>query len=551
MKLAPALFLSAAILLAQPPSQTDTTAAQKKPGTVEGTVVNSATGLPVTKKATVTLRNGRGRFTYVSTSDTSGHFRFDGVEPGDFYIVAAECSGFTPATPNRQRIPTIRVSEGQRVTAVSVQLAPLGVISGKVLSEDGEPVPRASVAALQYTYQMGARRLQSVRMASTDDRGEYRLFDLREGIYYIQVSFQNFSNVSMMDRVHRDRPEQAYPTVFHPGVTEISGATAISLPSGGDAAGIDFRLRETRVYHIRGKAVDAQTGEPITRTGIAVMNCAPGMDQSSTRGGSGVGPDGAFDIGNLVPGPYCLQVQRNMDGKFGFARRDVNLGDRDLNDIILSVAPALTIKGTVTVEGTPPPGWKVNQIYLSPQSGFFGGASARVEDDGSFTMENVPPQTYTLQLNFGPGAYLKSIRLGDRDMSDGRIDITSAGGTFALVFDTAAGELKGSVQDEKGDPAASSYVTVSPDDRLTARRDLFKTGFSDNLGNFGVTGLAPGVYKVLAWRDPDMNLIQSPEFRSLFEGSAATVTVGSNGHETVTLRVVPADDVEQAKKKLR
>src|SRR5260370_32552829 len=61
----------------------------KKPGTVEGVVINSMSGRPV-KKATIRLGQRS------TLSDVAGHFLFENVEPGR-YTASAVAAWFTPA----------------------------------------------------------------------------------------------------------------------------------------------------------------------------------------------------------------------------------------------------------------------------------------------------------------------------------------------------------------------------------------------------------------------------------------------------------------------
>lgn len=42
--------------------------------------------------------------------------------------------------------------EEQQVKDIVVKLVPLGLVSGHVLDEDGDPIPRANVTLLRYYY---------------------------------------------------------------------------------------------------------------------------------------------------------------------------------------------------------------------------------------------------------------------------------------------------------------------------------------------------------------------------------------------------------------
>jgi hypothetical protein len=172
-------LLTAACLCAQarrPPSNQNGNApanqtSSLKPGTIEGTTINSITNTPV-KKAVVSVRNTTQNFSYVAASDASGHFQFPEVEPGTYFFTGASAQGFSYLIPPRDKLANaqITVAEDQHITGITVQLRPLGVITGKVLDEDGEPLPNVNIQALRYDYSRGRKALLPVRNGSTDDR---------------------------------------------------------------------------------------------------------------------------------------------------------------------------------------------------------------------------------------------------------------------------------------------------------------------------------------------------------------------------------------------
>src|SRR5271155_2245274 len=98
---------------------------------VEGMVVNSATGEPV-KKARVTLAPIAPRTAaYAATTDASGHFLIDEVDAGRFSLIASR-SGYTqPISSHGGPKPnaTLALEKGQKMKEIVLKLAPEGVIS--------------------------------------------------------------------------------------------------------------------------------------------------------------------------------------------------------------------------------------------------------------------------------------------------------------------------------------------------------------------------------------------------------------------------------------
>ena len=96
-------------------------------GAIHGRVLQSKSGEPV-KKAVVILRRGQESGTGAST-DASGAFRFDDLEPGA-YILSAERTGFTLDPESERSI--VNVKPGPLESEVILKLIRTGAISGRV-----------------------------------------------------------------------------------------------------------------------------------------------------------------------------------------------------------------------------------------------------------------------------------------------------------------------------------------------------------------------------------------------------------------------------------
>jgi Carboxypeptidase regulatory-like domain len=542
---------------ATPPQPNTDSTPPKKPGSVEGVVTNSVSHEPV-KKANVTLRNIGQRFSYAGTTDTAGHFLIENVEPGS-YLATADCDGFIPPPQNRRTaFHPITVDEEQHVKDVAVQLLPLGVVSGHVLDEDGEPIAGATVRALQYSYNQGRKQLNPSGTANTNDLGEFQLINVQPARYYLEVTARVRSFLPPNTR--GAPPETAFPPTYYPNATGLAQATAQQVTPGGQLIGIDFRLHKVPAHHIRGKVLDSQTGQAARNLGLRIQ-ARDGTQFSPNLFFTQVQQNGTFDIGSVPSGLYTAIVQRQEGQTQTSAREIVNVGDQDVDGVILSLKPGLEITGTMTTDG-PPPSTPQNQqqpsapmkprVFLQPvdlNGGMFLGTA---DADGTFVLHAVAPDVYTVMaMSDQPGTYLKSIRLGDQDVPTGQIDLTQmSSAALKIVFGTDGGSIQGTVQDRNGKPAPGLIVSLSPPEEYAGRRDLFKVTSTDPKGNFRFQGLAPGEYKVFAWEDADTNMVQVPEFRKPFESKAASITISANSKESVQLNAITAEEIETEKSKL-
>src|SRR5215813_5974087 len=161
-------------------------------GSISGYILRMGTGDPLSKATvTITAYNAARNQSYTATSTTGGQFSFQNLEPGQ-YRLAATRAGYVrmeygARSPSRPGLP-ITLSPGQRLTNVVLQLMPAGTITGRVFDRDGEPLANVNVEALKYSYQEGQRVMNVVQSARTNDLGEYRLFWLQPGQYFVSAT---------------------------------------------------------------------------------------------------------------------------------------------------------------------------------------------------------------------------------------------------------------------------------------------------------------------------------------------------------------------------
>ena len=127
---------------------------------------------------------------YAAVTSQDGRFSFENVKPGEYRLVALKSGGFVPGEFG-QRSSTgtgisFELSPGQQMRGVQLFLTPTGSISGRVYDREG-PLGKLQVQALRPIYREGQRTLTIVQSVLTDDRGEYRLFWLPPGPYYVRA----------------------------------------------------------------------------------------------------------------------------------------------------------------------------------------------------------------------------------------------------------------------------------------------------------------------------------------------------------------------------
>ena len=163
--------------------------------TIDGIVRNHLTGEPLKKVNILLNRFGDSRtITQPSTTTTNaeGKFAVKGLEPGQ-YRMSADRPGFARgeygARPGAMiGGTTLSLEKGQSMKDIEFRLSPHSVITGRIVDEDGEPIQYANVQLQRNRYYQGKKQLLPSNSASTNDLGEYRIFGVPGGKYYLSAT---------------------------------------------------------------------------------------------------------------------------------------------------------------------------------------------------------------------------------------------------------------------------------------------------------------------------------------------------------------------------
>jgi hypothetical protein len=291
--------------LPPPPPARDPSA---KTGTavIRGHVFDVGSGRPL-RKAQVRAFAPELRENRLGTTDANGAYEIKNLPAGRYQLAASKGSfvqlqygqlrPFEPGKP-------LEVANAQTVEKIDFNLPHGGVITGRIVDEFGEPTSDVQVVAMRYQYMQGRRQLAPAgRPTSTNDIGEYRMFALPPGQYYVTATLRNNNP---LDVASDDR--SGYAPTYYPNGANIAEAQRVSVGVGQTVGDINFALSPTRLAQLSGSALDSD-GKPLVGAFLMLIQ-ATGFAMN-TAGAGQTKPDGSFTIANVAPGDYLVRGVNN------------------------------------------------------------------------------------------------------------------------------------------------------------------------------------------------------------------------------------------------
>ena len=486
---------------------------------ITGRVVAADTGTPI-RRAQININSRDAQFNRNVTTDSEGRYELASLPAGRYRLFVSK-AGFVAleygqARPFEAGKPIDIIGE-QVLDKIDFSLPRGSAITGRITDEFGDPVTDVQVQALRYQLVNGERQLVDAgRMAQTDDLGAYRIFGLMPGDYVIRASMRPI----MQGPRTAETEQTGYPGTYYPGVADVSQAQTVTAGLGQELSSIGFPLVPARLSRISGTVMGSD-GRPLT--GAMVMIRARGAGLGALRmnfiggGGNQVRPDGSFQLTNVPPGDYVLDVQqrpqnmRNLQdlslAQLEFASMPVSVGGGDIDNLTLVTTPGVTVSGKVVFQGQAPPKSGMQVMAVPPSGGsspigMLINAKAlgagRVAQDGTFELRGLSgPQMIRVQ-GLPTGWALKSVTLDGIDVSDAPYDFKPGNSVTGLLITLTdrLSEITGNVRDGRGQQLAD-YVIVafSEDPKLWGAQSRFvQTTRPNQNGTFSIKGLPPGRY---------------------------------------------------------
>ena len=519
---------------------------------LRGQIVTADNGSPI-RRAQVRVNAPEVREGRLATTDAQGRFEIREL-PAGRYTMTASKGGFVSLQfgqrrPSESGTP-IELGDGQTLDKITIALPRGSVLGGRITDEFGEPVANAIVTAFRYAYAGGARRMVPAQGANgrdtTDDQGQFRLFGLPPGEYFISAMLRG-GGPEVTDPMG---DPSGYAATYYPGTTNIAEAQRVTLAVSQEQTGVHFGLIATRLVRVAGQVI-MSNGAAATNgmVMLAPTSSAGGRAMIMQQGGAGnrIDANGKFRVSNVAPGRY--QVQARAGGREGeLARMDLVVGTEDVEGLTLVTAAGTVINGTVVSDTGEAFDFRPQQLQVAARAAApdtqalgVGPGNSRIGDDWSFTLRNITDPIF-IRASSPQGWTLKSVMFNGQDVTDAPIELPPGQvvSGVQVVMTKKIASVSGLVTDARGNAALDATVVVFPaNEKLWTYQSRFiRAARPDQEGRYQITPLpGPEQYLVVAVQGLEDGQAGDPDFLASVKELAAKfeLTEGETKAVDVTL----------------
>ncbi|MDM8551367.1 carboxypeptidase regulatory-like domain-containing protein [Desulfobacterales bacterium HSG2] len=426
-----------------------------------------------------------------SKTDVQGDYLIN-LPAGDYYVSTSSDQTYIDewwnngdGTNNCNEAMLTTVIEGQTASGINFGLRGKGEISGKIISNEDQPIVNVKVDA---TSLCGETFYGS---GTSDENGNYLISDLPEGNYYVSTYSENY-------------PGEWWTN--EEGTTDCNAAGQVTVVRGETVSEINFQLGAGEI-----------SGTVTTAGGQAIPNIrveATSLCGETWYGEGTTDATGAYSIISLRPGTYYISTHddnKDYIGKWwksGGGTTDCDEAGQvgvtegqNVSDINFSLDEPGKISVTVTTSsGQAIPEIQVNATGLCGETWYGGG---KTDSGGNCLISGLLPGNYYISSYDENENYVDEWWDGGNGTSDcnkaGQISVTGGQTVSVSVPLDGPGKISGKVTATNGQPIAD--ISVNAWDLCNAAWYSGTVTGSD--GSYLIPGLLPGITYYISAYDGD------------------------------------------------
>jgi hypothetical protein len=518
-------------------------------GAIAGRVLQHADNEPLEDAQVVlapldAFASSSSKLTTVLT-DASGRFEFKNLTAGRYRILWGR-SGYVlpPAATSSNEGIILDLPAAKRIDTLTLSLHPAGVISGRAVDSRGRPPWNIFINPLRVTFENGRRVLVAGgNGAFANDRGEFRIYGLPQGEYYLRIDYRSLANYDIS-------------RIYFPGTNDVQAAASIRVRAGEEANVGDFKVEHQPGVKISGRAVYANldasnsnlrqlllippSPNSIRDSFVSFNNSASYESRES----------GAFEVVGVSSARYeILAIAGETPEDYVVGTGIVDVGSRDVDNTQILLKPRGEVRGRIRLSDGKILSDTLS-LQLSPLSTvpffLFRGGEAHltqaIDNTGAFLFPSLPDLRYRASVKGLPrDACVTDIRQGGESVYDD--GFRPGGEPIEIVASVRCGTMETRLKNAR-QQSVGAIVVLAPsiEHRSNAalyRRATFDAGKSSYLP---ISGIPPGDYKLFAWESIPSGAELNADFLAKDEVRGVPVTVEPGTSVAVEVAVIPNED---------
>jgi len=502
--------------------------------TLRGTVINSVTGEAIRGALVQIYFNGQSSM----LTGPDGKFQFPGLPPGQSTIMVRKPGFFSEDDFEPSARGQHLAATGPNSSPVVLKLVPEGVIYGHISEEDGEPIEGLPVELLAQHLQNGKKIWDRRPQAVTDEDGNFRIAELQPGDYYLSAG-PSRNPVTRPAQLSQSGA-QGIPLVYYPVGSELAAAAPIPI-TPGKRVEINLTLAPQPFYRVSGSINGYAPGQPVN---LQLRNSAGIPLPYNWRFDSA---NGSFRINGVPVGAYTLHAEAS-DGRRNSLTATVPLTvNAELSGLHLILLPTVTIPIRMSVIASRTGAerfWEQKNYFpayvqlVARNAGLFelryGSQQVGERGAASLEVQNIAPGTYSVEINPNGPLYVQSAMSGTTNLLESDLSVApgSSPQPIEITLRDDVAFLSGTVSLEN-QPLSATILAFSEHASAPPRIQPTYSG-----GNFQLSSLPPGTYKILAVDRPDRLEYANPEAVKKYLSKAREVTLSPEQSARIDLELV-------------
>ncbi|QOY88100.1 carboxypeptidase regulatory-like domain-containing protein [Paludibaculum fermentans] len=511
----------------------------ERSSSIAGRVVNSVTGAPLHRATVEITLEGRDDVRGQAGTEGDGQFLLRAL-PAGRYRISVTRPGYAPMNYGARRPDApgqiITLGANENKSGLIIRLPALGEVSGTITG--------LSAAAMNPT--VTARPVEGTisnyfgRGGTVDRSGDYQIDGLIPGRYRLSVGYTVLPRLELFPANANVDLNRRY-TSYYPSTLNFHEAVLVEIKPGDELAGFNIaaQVPAEAMLGIRilwPKDVAIPKPAPGTSLATLILQTRPtGILEDLYVGGQSImAGDERPVYRSLVPGRYTLSGTVQLQGRCYSAREEVSAA-AGAPTVELPLQPCIDLRGRVRISGAPALPAKLTVSLRSLESAPVNLDRSTLQPDGSFVIPGVPAGRWALALSpLPPGGYLKSVTLGKLDVLDQPFLISPATpARLDILIGANGAEVSGHVQE-----GIATIILAAPDDAAASIPSRYATTSVDEQGNFRLTGLHPGAYRIYAFDDIEPGAWLDANFLAEYRAAGTPVQLKEGPGPAVILRAI-------------